>query len=317
MNRFRALRFLAIAVTLLLTSGVWGQEMRVVGLPRAAVIEQLGQPTANLHGVGREILVFADGESVELIDGAVVVHHPQSGILISSDGTRYRSGANGELIPEPIIAPAPISMETADPVAEADEAPAPVSLASPETVVEAVIASPPNEPALEESEEPTASAKLPEDEQGLPGVADLDSDKLMEDLGLEESEPPPSWAKGVTAIISMAARFAIMLVALQIALKWVGRAYYLPDLLKATALSVVVRDGLHALGGLGDWWQMIPLSRGDEIAAALTLALLLFKAEVTRNGLTALTIAGATYVGTLCMMPAVGLAVTFWLPMAF
>lgn len=311
MNSFRALRLLALAASLLLTSGVRGQETSLIGQSRAAVTAQLGSPQSTLHRGDREILVFANGDRVELIGEEVVAHHSGSeGTVITRDGTHYRSGADGTLTPERVE-------EVAPPPAPED---APATIVAPQSgeAAEVPATTPPaDDTVLGGLYEPVANAPLPEDAKDLPGVADLNPERLKEKFGLEESEPPPSWAKPVSSLIGMTARFAIMMVVLQIALKWVGQPYYMPDVLKISALYVVIRDGLHALGGLGGMWEMVPLFRIDEIVGLLALSLLLFKSEITRNGLTAMKIAFATHMVTLGLMLAVGLAMTFGLAMLY
>lgn len=297
----RAFYLLAAIATLVLTPALSGQETSLVGLTRTAVAEQLGKPQSTLHRGDREILVYANGDRVELIGEQVVAHHPKfEGAVITRDGARYRASPGGTLA----LTPADPSVPAASPQLEGTA-----------TATEA--APPADNTVADERYQPIAGSQLPATENDLPGVADLDPAKLKENLGFEESAPPPSWAKPVSSIVGMTARFAIMFVILQIALKWVGQPYYVPDILKTSALYVVVRDGMHALGGLGGMWEMIPLFRVDEIVGLIALALLLFKTEVTRSGLTAMKIAFATHMVTLGLMLAVGLVMTFGLAMLY
>jgi hypothetical protein len=146
---------------------------------------------------------------------------------------------------------------------------------------------------------------------GSPGAALEEHVEDMEDF---EEEPPPSLAKRLLVLgIEIVFRFGIAVLVLRLSIHLVGVPFFWPDLLKVAVLYLAVREVMHGLGGLGGWWEFIPLFRLDDATSFIILACSLTWFKIAGSGLTALKIAAMTKFVIVGLMLAVGLAVTFGL----
>lgn len=306
----------------------------LVGLSREDVLKYLGKPQSTLRRGDTEILVYANQTRVELREDEVIAFYgkPES-VIIAANGTRYTPTARGRVErvsgqnmasdaeqeegEQEIVAPA--AAKTARrPVA----APKPVVAVASTTASDPAAGVPVNSnpaSALAEAndEEEAALARLSQ----LPLAATADGaplpsvDKYLEDGGILMDEPePPSKATVLLAfVIEISCRFGFCLLILRISLHWMSMPFYWPDLVKVSALYVVVRDGLHAVGGLGGSFALIRYFRVDDAISFFALALLLFHFKIALSGLTALKVAAATKFATYAVMMGVGLAIAFGL----
>jgi hypothetical protein len=144
--------------------------------------------------------------------------------------------------------------------------------------------------------------------------ASAQAEHYLEGFGaVKNPEPPPPAVTAFQAGLQVVARFAFALLILWITLRWLGRPFYLPDLIKVSLLYTAVRAAIHGLGTLGGSWQFINIFEVPDIVAFFSLAILLFKFGVTKDGLTALKIAGATIAVTYFLMIGLGIVLVFGL----
>lgn len=299
----------------LLAVACFAQAEDLVGLGRADVLASLGQPQSTLRRGDKELLIYPEGVQVELRGDKVVGFKggPQA-VIVAADGTRFLPHADGRLrrYEEPAAEAAPAAGVVATDAATIPDAAVQNAAPAPEPA-SATAPAPAEKPATAEEEARELGAISP---AVVPAGAMMDPAEFIAGQGTDQARPPPRWVAWVSAGLGLGLHFGIALAVLAVALKIVGLPFYLPDLLKACALYLVVREGLHSVGGLGGAWTFIPLFRIDDGISLLALAVLLFRFKIALSGLTALKVAAATKVATYVLMIGAGLAISFGM-MAF
>lgn len=307
-----------------------------VGHARAEVVAKLGRPASALQRGDTEILIYPNNVRIEIRDGEVVAHRAgQQAMLVKGDGSRYEPSERGRVR---LVEPPPEAFEAEEEEApdvepEPRREPTPASAATsgqataPTRAAVSAAATPPSEVEAVASEESEGEVS-DEDFEAWAGSthealaeADLQMLKMAENytehgrLDDEEfvEEEPSSAARAVGAVVLGLIHFGFAMLVLRLAINWVDLPCYMPDVAKVAALYVVIREGVHGLGGLGGHWEWIRLFRGGDVVSFFALCGLLVKFKVATQGLTALKIAVATKVATYIVMAALGVALMFGL----
>ncbi|MBE2216415.1 MAG: hypothetical protein IAE82_21260 [Opitutaceae bacterium] len=268
----------------------------LIGLSRDEVVAARGKPTGErARADGSILMVYADGAKIELRDGRVVSVTGIGGAeIVGADGTRYVPGADGN-IKRPVIVSDVSAADAAEAASSAAEAGATGGAAL----------------------KPAAAVAVAEDEDADDAGADAPGgaiEKFVEDAEDPEEEPPPSLVKTLLVLgIDVVFRFAFAVLVLRLSIHFVGVPFFWPDLLKVAVLYLAVREVMHGLGGLGGWWEFIPIFKLDDVTSFIILACSLTWFKIAGSGLTALKIAAMTKFVIVGLMLAVGLAVTFGL----
>jgi hypothetical protein len=133
----------------------------------------------------------------------------------------------------------------------------------------------------------------------------------------EEEASQPAWAGAVGQVVLGLVRFGFAVLVLRLAINFVELPCYMPDVLKVAALFVVIREGVHGLGGLGGQWQWLRLFYAADIISFIALCWLLVQFKVATQGITALKIAIATEVASYFVMLLIGVAIVFGFHLLF
>lgn len=294
----------------------------LIGSTRDEAVALLGRPLSALQRGDTEVLMYADNVRLEIRNGEVVSHRSgNAAVLVKSDGTRYAPSDRGKVT----RLAGPAAAEEAEEVEEASSAVAPASSSA-----GAASGAAEEEGDVEQEEdldEPVASED--EDVESAGGyatsAADASTDSDMQLLKMadnyaehgvltdEEIKPEPSWVSAVSAIVGGLFHFGFTVIILRMAITFVDLPCYMPDVLKVSALYVVIREGVDGLGGLGGHWEWLRLFRAADVLSFFALCILLFQFKIALQGITALKIAVATKVATFILMILVGLALTFGL----
>ncbi len=293
------------------TSDAAVADASLLGRTRAEAEAVLGRPNSALRRGDGEVLIFGDGARVELRDGRIVaVRDGSFGEIVAADGTRYVVDNRGAIRSDG-EAPA---IEEAREINEAGTARFPTARAGAGAPAEASVGEGESPPAIDEDLALVRAAEHPEESvfAAHPEVGRLLAAQKLSMAADEETGPQaPEASDQVEWAIGVALHLAIILVVLALSLKWIGLPYVWADLVKVGVLTLVVREAIHALGGLGGNWEMIRLFRAGECVSFFALATLLFRFKVALSGLTALKVAAATKLVSYLLMMGVGLALTF------
>ncbi|MGH8018808.1 MAG: hypothetical protein ACREIA_11030 [Opitutaceae bacterium] len=279
----------------------------LLGLTRAEVEAVLGRPNSALRRGDSEVLIFGEGARVELRDGRVAAIRGGSfGEIVAADGTRYIVDQEGAA--RSAAAAADFATEE---VKETGTIEAARAVAAP-----AEVAAPPEQAAVvDEDLALIHAAEHPEEVvmAAHPEVGRLLAAQQQTTLAAERQAAPQA---GKTSVwfewaIGAGLHLAIVIAVLSLSLKWLGLPFVWADLVKVGVLTLVVRETIYALGGLGGNWEMLRLFRVGECASFIVLAVLLFRFKVALSGLTALKVAAATKLVSYLLMIGVGLALSF------
>lgn len=268
------------------------QPASLVGLTRDEVVVLRGKPSGErARADGSVVMVYPDGAKLELREGRVVAVTGTGGAeIVGADGTRYVPGTDGNI-------QRPLVVTDSPPVSATDAAPPAAAVAATEEPVAKPAADTAMDEDMEDASSPTAALE-----------------KHVEEMEDPEEEPPPSLAKTLLVlVIEIGFRFGIAVLVLRLSIHFVGVPFFWPDLLKVAVLYLAVREVMHGLGGLGGWWEFIPLFKLDDVVSFIVLACSLTWFKIAGSGLTALKIAAMTKFVIVGLMLAVGLAVTFGL----
>jgi hypothetical protein len=287
------LRLLGAMVALTCGSGAVAQESsRLLGASRGDVIRALGEPENSLRKGDVDLLVYADGVRIEIKNDQVIRYRgPVGSGVLTRGGTDYSAGDDGNIRKPVEYVPEPEESVVAE---EAEVSPDP-----PELVEELPV------------EEEEAAPYDPEaDPEGIYDEATANAEKLLEDMGMAtEPEPPPAWATAVGTVVGLFFRTLFVLLVLRLTLAWMGRPCFFPDLIKISLLYTALFAAIEGLGNLGGNWEFLHFFRVSEIIGMFALSVMLYSFEVTRDGLTALKIAGANALITHFVMMGIGIVI--------
>jgi hypothetical protein len=296
-------------------------EAHWLGRPREDVVATLGKPLSALQRGDTEVLMYAKDVRVEIREDTVVAFRSGSGpAIVASDGTRYNATARGKVqrvasLPKPMT-----EEERADAQATASLPAAPPAPSAPPPTLPQSDATTQAEAAAQDA----AADELADAEPAVPGFTDKDFENPYADAAKElsergmlpggpEDEETPPWMGWVEGGVSALLRFGFAVLMLKIAISWADLPCYLPDVLKVSALYVVVREGMHSLADFGGHWEWIQLFHIDDGVSFFALTYLLYRFKIALSGLTALKIAMATKGVTYFLMLIVGVAWSFML----
>jgi hypothetical protein len=311
-----------LALGALLTVLIGGFELaaedssNLIGASRGDVMRAFGEPESTLQKGDIDLLIYPDGVRIEIQDDVVINYRGSVGSgIISRGGTEYTAGEDGN-----VHKAKPVEIELPKPEAAAEpEVAAPEPPEADPVVVEESEASnetPASEPIVEEvaTEETPPAAKEEMDPDHLYEDASAEAEKYLEGFGVaEEPEPPSPATIAVREIVQFVARFGFALLILRITLAWLGRPAYFPDLIKVSLIYTAIRAAIHEVGTFEGSWQFINIFEVPDIVAFFSLAVLLFRFGVTKDGLTALKIAAATIMVTYFLMIGLGIVLVFGL----
>jgi hypothetical protein len=263
-----------------------------LGASRGDVIRALGEPENSLRKGDVDLLVYADGVRIEIRDDQVIRYRgPVGSGVLTRGGTDYTAGEDGN-VRKPV-----------ESVTEPEE-----------SVVAEEAELPPDPPEMVDelpAEEEEAAPYDPElDPEGIYDEATANAEKFLGDMGMApEPEPPPPWATTVGTVVGLFFRTLFVLLVLRLTLAWMGRPCFFPDLIKISLLYTALFAAIEGLGNLGGNWEFLHFFRVSEIAGMFALSIMLHKFEVTRDGLTALKIAGANALITHFVMMGIGIVI--------
>lgn len=323
-SRFSAVRifrwFVFVGVLTTFISGfeaIAQQSPNLLGASRGDVMRAFGEPENTLRKGDVDVLMYPDGVRIEIRDDVVIDYRGSVGSgILSRGGTEYAAGEDGN-----VHEAEQKEIEQTAPAPEAEVVPAESPMES--AVVEPIVDEP--EAIVEKSADEPLTGEIVAEENQQVVETEMNPDHLYDDAAaqagkylegfgaVKEPEPPPKSATAVRTTIQVVARFCFALLILRITLGWLGRPFYFPDLVKVSLLYTAIRGGIHGIGSLGGQWQFINIFEVPDILAFLALAIMLFKFDVTKDGLTALKIAGATVAVLYFLMMGLGVVLVFGL----
>lgn len=286
----------------------------LVGASRGDVMRAFGEPESTLRKGDVDVLIYPDGVRIEIEDDVVIGYRGSVGSgVISRGGTEYAAGEDGNVHKaKPVAIELPVPVATTETEVVAPELPAEPAIEKPEMPDESTVEIPVAEKDAGDEAELLVHEEV--DPDHLYDEASAQAEHYLEGFGVvRDPEPPSPAATAIGAILQVVARFGFALLILRITLGWLGRPFYFPDLIKVSLFYTAIRAVMHGIGGLGGNWEFVNIFKVPDIVAFFALAVLLFKFEVTKDGLTALKIAGATIAVTYFLMIGIGIVLVFGL----